>query len=76
MATKKKVPRGRAWIKQIFKAAQASKAGVLRRAVKSVQKQASEQDLVDEAKARGFRVMKIGDQYVVICNTNVLVLVP
>jgi len=71
----KKPPTTKAWITQIFQAAQAQKAGVLRRSAMWVLRYASEKELVDAAKARGFIVIRIGDQYVVVCNTNAVVLV-
>lgn len=60
------------WIQQIFDAAQASKGGVVRRSCKTVAKYASYAKLKAAADARGFRVVKVGDQYVVSCQPELI----
>jgi hypothetical protein len=58
------------WIDAIFDAKEAKEGGVVRRAVDSVQKNASEELLVDAVKARSFHVVRTETQYVVLCNSG------
>lgn len=58
---------GHAWIEQIFQAGQASKQGVVRRSVKSVQECASEKSLLDAVKNRGFHMARTRGQYIIFC---------
>ena len=65
---KRKIRTGKAWIDQIFKAKAVKKGGTLRRKKASVEKYASEKLLIDEVKRRGFNLITIGDQYLILCN--------
>ncbi len=56
------------WIKQIFYALQVNKGGIVRRKIKSVLRYASEAQLVAAVKARGFHMVRSGDQFVIFCN--------
>ena len=56
------------WIDQIFASNQARKGGVVRRKQNSVWSFASESELIDAAKSRGFHIIKNGNQYVIFCN--------
>lgn len=57
-----------AWITQLFKARAAQNGGVIRRKRKSVEQFASVKDLKAAVKRRGFHLVQIGDQLVVLCN--------
>jgi len=62
-----------AWINQIFKAAQSNNNGIVRRSKDSVNKYASEADLlaaVHSIRRAGFEfhVIHSGTQYVIFCN--------
>ena len=61
-----------AWIDQIFDSDQAKNFGVVRRAVVDVQKYGPEPDLIAEVTSRGFHMVKIGDQYVILCNKGTM----
>ena len=73
MASKRK--HGRAWIEQIFKAKAAKKKSLVRREVDSVKKNATEAELKAAVKKRRFKLLRIGGQYVIVCNTKAIVLV-
>jgi len=61
-----------AWLDQVFQADQANNGGVVRRSVDDVLKHSSRNELVTEARQRGFHVVETGDQFVIICNTGEL----
>lgn len=63
-----RIPSGKAWINQIFKAKAVSRGGTLRRKKVNVAKYASEALLVAEVKRRSFHLIEIGDQYLILCN--------
>jgi hypothetical protein len=59
------------WIEKIFRAKTAQFGGVLKRHIRSVEKHASESQLVTAAKARGFHVSKTDAYYVIFCSSQV-----
>ena len=56
-----------AWIEQVFSAASAKNGNVVRRKTQSVETAASVQELIQEARNKGFHVIEFGDQIVVLC---------
>lgn len=56
------------WFKRIFSAQAARNGGIIRRSVDTVQGIASEAELVVHVKARGFHMVRSGDQYVILCH--------
>lgn len=64
-----------AWLNQVFSAGSVNKGNIVRRQQSSVKKYSSEKDLVAEVKARGFHLIKTGDQYIIICNSGKVELV-
>jgi hypothetical protein len=56
------------WIDQIFDAQQVAKGGVVRRQRSDVDRLGPLDDLVAEVKRRGFHMVQIGDQLVILCN--------
>lgn len=62
-----------AWIDQIFTAAEAISEGVVRRQKSDVDGKGLFQELILEVRRRDFHLLEIGDQYVVICNTNAII---
>ena len=59
----------RRWIRQIFQALQAQ-GGIVRRNKSDVWYFASEQELIQAVKDRGFHLVRNADQYIVICNSG------
>ena len=66
------------WLEQVFWADAANSGGVVRRNIDDVERYAKRgsltglEALVTEAKARGFHVVEIGSQVVVLCNEGSL----
>lgn len=63
-----------AWLDQVFSAGQVAKGGIVRRSVFDVDQNASREELIDEAKERGFHVIETGDQYVILCHQGEMVI--
>lgn len=61
-----------AWVRQIFTAQQVQSGGVVRRNIWDVERYASIEEVVEEARARGFHVVETGDQLVILCHTGAL----
>lgn len=56
------------WTNQLFRAYQAQGGGVVRRSVRDVLRMGLMEEIVGEARQRGFHVIESGDQLVVLCN--------
>ena len=56
------------WIQQVFSSKIAKRGGHVRRKVSTIDKYASRADLIAEVKRRGYHVVEMKDQWVVICN--------
>jgi capsid portal protein len=62
-----------AWINQIFQAAEVKDGAIVRRQIADVEKYGGGlQELLREVKGRGFHLLEIGDQYVIVCNQGQL----
>ena len=59
-----------AWIDQMFSAQCVREGGLIRRSIYWVHKIASYELLIREVRRRGFRLVEVGNQYVVLCNTG------
>lgn len=68
MSKKKRKISSSVWIGQIFKAGQVNKGNIVRRDINSVEKYASIDELKSAAKARGFKIVQIGNQLIILCN--------
>ncbi|MBN2630792.1 MAG: N-(5'-phosphoribosyl)anthranilate isomerase [Rhodobacteraceae bacterium] len=55
------------WVDQVFSAKQA-RGGVVRRSVHWVQREIGQDRFVHEVRARGFHLLRAGDQFIVICD--------
>ena len=60
--------RNAAWLRRVFDAKAARRGGVLRRAVRDVEREVGREAFVAEVRARGFHLIECGGQFVVICN--------
>lgn len=56
------------WLAQWFSAQEADRGGIIRRRRDYVEQYASMSSVVREAKKRGWHVVEVGDQIVVLCN--------
>lgn len=58
------------WIRQIFRSKAAQNGGVVRRSVDSVKQYATITALKAAVKAKGFHMLRSGDQYLIFCHTG------
>jgi hypothetical protein len=56
------------WANAVFTASAAAKGGVVRRAVRDVEREVGRDAFVREVRRRGYHMIEIGGQFVVICN--------
>ena len=56
------------WIAQVFGSDIAKRGGHVRRKLSSIDRFASRDDLTAEVKKRGYHIVEIGDQWVIVCN--------
>lgn len=75
MAKTRKPLSEHSWIEQIFKAAQVSKGGIVRRSCKTVEAITTFERLNAAADARGFQIVKMNGQYVISCTPDLVMIV-
>lgn len=64
-----------AWLNKVFSAGQVNKGNVVRRSAASLKEHVSNNELLDEVRSRKFHLIKIGNQYVFVCNRGYLRLI-
>ena len=57
-----------AWLDDLFAAKAVGRAGIVRRAVRDVEREIGRAVLVAEVRRRGFHLVECGGQFIVICN--------
>lgn len=62
--------RNTAWVTAVFTAKSVQDGGVIRRSVRSVEREIGREAFEAEIKRRGFHAIEIGGQYIVLCNTG------
>jgi hypothetical protein len=67
---RRRIRTGRAWIEQVFSAAQVRQGNIVRRSMHSVSRCASPELLEQIVKERGFHMALIGNQYVILCDPD------
>ena len=63
------------WAAAVFSARAVDRGGVVRRAVRDVEREIGRAVFVAEVRRRGFHLVECGGQFVVICNPGVLQLI-
>lgn len=58
----------RAWLDDLFSAKAVSRGGIVRRAVRDVEREVGRAALMAEIRRRGFHLIECGGQFIVICN--------
>jgi hypothetical protein len=58
------------WLDDIFTAKAVGKGGIVRRAVRDVEREMGREIFVREVRRRGFHLIECGGQFIVICNTG------
>jgi hypothetical protein len=61
-----------AWLDDLFAAKAVGKSGIVRRAVRDVEREVGRAALVGEVRRRGFHMVECGGQFIVICNPGQL----
>ena len=61
-----------AWLDTLFAAKAVGKAGIVRRAVRDVERETGRAAFVAEVRRRGFHLLECGGQFIVICNPGQL----
>lgn len=56
------------WATRIFTAKAVAKGGIVRRAVRDVEREMGRDALLAEVKRRGFHMIECGGQFIIICN--------
>lgn len=64
------IPTGSRWLAQIWNAQAAKNGGIVRRQVSSVKQFATVKELKQQVKARGFHMIRSGDQYLIFCHNG------
>jgi hypothetical protein len=59
-----------AWLDDVFAAKAATKGGIVRRAVRDVEREIGKATFVREVRKRGYHLIECGGQFIVICNTG------
>lgn len=58
------------WLDDLFSAKAVGKGGIVRRAVRDVEREIGRPALVAEVRRRGFHLLECGGQFIVICNVG------
>jgi hypothetical protein len=59
-----------AWLDDLFAAKAVGKGGIVRRAVRDVEREIGRNPFIAEVRRRGFYLIECGGQFIVICNTG------
>lgn len=57
-----------AWVDQVFSSKSARRGAVVRRSIAWVDREIGQQRFQDEVRARGYRLIRTADQFIVICH--------
>jgi hypothetical protein len=63
------------WCNALFSAKALEKGGIVRRAVKDVHREIGREAFFLEVRRRGFHLIEVGGQYVVICNPGQMIVI-
>lgn len=63
------------WCDAVFTAKAAAIGGIVRRAVRDVDREIGREAFVREVRRRGYHLVEVGGQYVVICNQGQMTVV-
>ena len=59
-----------AWINDVFDAKAVSRGGIVRRAIRDVEREVGRDFFTEEVRKRGFHLVECGGQFIVICNAG------
>ena len=63
-------PKDDAWLRQLFSAKAAQQGGIVRRAVRDVEREIGRDRFVAAVAARNYHLLECADQFIVICRTD------
>ena len=58
------------WLDEVFSAKSVRRGGIVRRAVRDVEREVGRALFVTEVRRRGFHLLECGGQFIVICNSG------
>lgn len=58
------------WVEEVFSAKVVARGGVVRRAVRDVEREIGRADFIREVQSRGYHLVESGGQFVVFCNSG------
>ena len=58
------------WLAELFSAKAVQRGGVVRRAVRDVEREIGREALIREVQRRGFHLIECGGQFIVTCNAG------
>jgi hypothetical protein len=64
------LPVNQSFLDQVFFAKAVNRAGVVRRAIRDVEREVGRDAFIAEVRRRGFHLIECGGQFVVICNSG------
>lgn len=59
-----------AWVNALFSAKSVQSGGVIRRSVRSIEREIGRDAFEAEVRRRGFHAIEIGGQYIILCNSG------
>jgi hypothetical protein len=62
------IPQNELWLRQVFSAKSVSTGGVVRRRARDVDRKVGRARFELEVRRRGFRLLEVGDQLIVVCS--------
>jgi hypothetical protein len=60
------------WLEDVFSAKSASRGGIVRRAVRDVEREVGRAVFLNEVRRRGFHLLECGGQFIVVCNSGLM----
>ena len=70
---RRRVTSGDPWLAQVFAAKAARQGGIVRRAVRDVEREVGREAFIAAVSARGFHLLEIAGQFIVICQSDKLI---
>ena len=64
-----------AWMDSLFQAKAVQKGGIVRRALRDIDREVGRQAFIDDVRRRGFHIVECGGQFIVICNPGQLTVI-
>lgn len=66
---------GQDWLEQLFAGKSAQNGGIVRRAVRDVEREIGSNALELEIRKRGYHLLRSGNHYIIICHNDPIVMI-